>query len=83
MPRKPSLATAAGGPRLRRRDVRMRANRRGNRQALDHDGGSGRAGWAARLMAIVAEGSRGRAYLNPSPEHNVGAASAAASELAA
>jgi len=40
----------------------------------DHIKGEGKAGrMGARLMAIVAEGTRGRVYLTPTPEHEAAA----------
>ena len=49
----------------------------GTPMAGDHIKAEGKAGrMGARLMAIVAEGERGRVYLSPTPEHEVAAGKA-------
>lgn len=71
---KPKDAEAAKAGTKLARGANFRCVMSGTPIAGDHIKGEGKAGrMGARLMAIVAEGERGRVYLPPTPEHEAAA----------
>ena len=71
---KPKDAEAAKNGTKLARGANFKCLMSGAPMAGDYIKAEGKAGrMGARLMAIVAEGERGRVYLAPTPEHGVGA----------
>ena len=76
---KPKDAEAAKNGTKLARGANFRCLMSGTPIAGDYIKAEGKAGrMGARLMAIVAEGERGRVYLSPTPEHGSGRATGAA-----
>jgi len=71
---KPKDAAAAKAGTKLARGANFRCVMSGTPIAGDYIKAEGKAGrMGARLMAIVAEGERGRVYLSPTPEHEAAA----------